>query len=23
NATNVLKPIIEGLGYKNVRLTFE
>lgn len=22
NATNVLKPIIEGLGYKNVRLTF-
>lgn len=23
NATHVLKPIIEGLGYKNVRLTFE
>lgn len=23
NATNVLKPIIEGLGYKNVRLSFE
>ena len=23
NALNVLKPIIEGLGYKNVRLTFE
>ncbi|MCX2575816.1 DUF4230 domain-containing protein [Pedobacter sandarakinus] len=23
NAANVLKPIIEGLGYKNVRLTFE
>jgi len=23
NATNVLKPIIEGLGYKNVRLTFD
>lgn len=23
NAMNVLKPIIEGLGYKNVRLTFE
>jgi len=23
NATNVLKPIIAGLGYKNVRLTFE
>lgn len=23
NATNVLKPIIEGLGYKNVKFTFE
>lgn len=23
NAASVLKPIIEGLGYKNVRLTFE
>jgi len=23
NATSVLKPIIEGLGYKNVRLVFE
>ncbi len=23
NATTVLKPIIEGLGYKNVRFTFE
>lgn len=23
NASNVLKPLIEGLGYKNVRLTFE
>ncbi|WP_316805148.1 DUF4230 domain-containing protein [Pedobacter nototheniae] len=23
NATNVLKPIIEGLGYKNVKFTFD
>ena len=23
NATTVLKPIIEGLGYKNVRFTFD
>jgi hypothetical protein len=23
NAVNVLKPIIEGLGYKNVRFTFD
>ena len=23
NASNVLKPIVEGLGYKNVRLTFD
>ena len=23
NAINVLKPIVEGLGYKNVRFTFE